>query len=105
MENELRVSYLRNNANTGAGNFQFPGLDQFPNLTIDELNGLQIGPDRIRHPAKSRTTPSSRTTSPRRGRHTFKAGFNMTDMVIAGYFIQRARGDYEYSTLGQICRT
>ena len=25
----------------------------------------------------------------------------MTDMVIAGYFIQRARGDYEYSTLGQ----
>jgi hypothetical protein len=102
MENELRLSYLRNNANIGTGNFKFPGLDAFPNLTIDELNGLQIGPDP--------NTPSGQIENDAQlqdnvtktwGRHTFKAGFNMTDMVIAGYFIQRARGDYEYSTLQQ----
>ena len=44
MENELRVSYSRNNQNIGAGNFKFPGLNVFPNIAIDDLQ-LQIGPD------------------------------------------------------------
>jgi hypothetical protein len=102
MENELRISFLRNNAMTGAGNFQFPGLDQFPNLTIDELDGLQIGPDP--------NTPSGQIENDAQlqdnvtktwGQHTFKAGVNITDIVMSGYFIQRARGDYDYSTLQQ----
>jgi hypothetical protein len=102
MENELRVSYLRNNNNITAGNFSFPGLDQFPNLTIDELDGLQIGPDP--------NTPSGAIENDAQlqdnvtktwGQHTFKAGVNITDIILAGYFIQRARGDYEYSTLQQ----
>ena len=99
MENELRVSYLRNNANVGAGNFQFPGLDQFPNIQIDDLNTLQIGPDP--------NTPSGQIENDAQlqdnitktwGQHTFKAGFNMTDIILSGYFIQRARGDYDYLT-------
>ena len=100
MENEFRVSFLRNNAMTPAGDFQFPGLDQFPNIQIDDLNTLQIGPDP--------NTPSGQIENDSQlqenitktwGKHTFKAGFNMTDIILSGYFIQRARGDYDYLTL------
>ena len=99
MENELRVSYKRYNGNIPAGNYQFPGLAQFPNIAIDELN-LQIGPDP--------NTPSGSIENQAQlqenitkswGRHTIKAGYDAIDLVMAGYFIQRARGDYDYNSL------
>jgi hypothetical protein len=45
MESEFRVSFSRHNAILTAGNFTFPGLNAFPNIAIDELGSLQIGPD------------------------------------------------------------
>jgi len=39
------------------------------------------------------------------GQHTFKAGFNIIDIVMSGYFIQRARGDYDYLTFERYCST
>jgi hypothetical protein len=99
MENELRLSYVRNNANTPAGNFTFPGLDAFPNIALDDLQ-LQIGPDP--------NTPSGNienlsqlqeNLTKTSGRHTFKAGVNVADMIMAGFFVQRARGDYDYASL------
>ena len=33
------------------------------------------------------------------GRHTIKAGFSFQDIIASNSFIQRARGDYDYSTL------
>lgn len=33
------------------------------------------------------------------GRHTLKFGYHFTDVILTNYFIQRVRGDYEYSTL------
>jgi hypothetical protein len=99
MENEFRVSYVRNNANTPAGSFTFPGLDAFPNLSLDDLQ-LQIGPDP--------NTPSGNienlsqlqeNITKTSGRHTFKAGVNIADMIMAGFFVQRARGDYDYASL------
>src|SRR6185436_3411172 len=36
MENELRVSFRRYTSNRGAGAYQFPGLDAFPNLAFDD---------------------------------------------------------------------
>ena len=98
-ENEFRLSYVRNNANTSAGNFTFPGLDAFPNLSLDDLQ-LQIGPDP--------NTPSGNienlaqlqeNITKTSGRHTFKAGVNVADMIMAGFFVQRARGDYDYASL------
>jgi hypothetical protein len=35
------------------------------------------------------------------GRHTIKFGGNFVDVITTNYFIQRVRGDYEYSTLAQ----
>jgi Carboxypeptidase regulatory-like domain/TonB dependent receptor len=99
MENEIRISFSRNNASVGAGNFQFPGLAAFPNLSFDDL-GLQLGPDP--------NTPSGSIENKFQiqenitktwGRHTFKAGYNFLDVILSGFFVQRARGDYDYHNL------
>src|SRR6202040_1118104 len=44
-QNELRLGYNRFDNKTPAGNFSFPGLDSFPNIVLNSLNGLNIGPD------------------------------------------------------------
>jgi hypothetical protein len=100
-ENELRVAFTRNFNSIQAGSFQFPGLTAFPNLSFDDLS-LQLGPDP--------NTPSGQIENDAQlqesltktwGRHTFKAGFQMTDTILSGYFVQRVRGDYDYANLGQ----
>jgi len=98
--NEFRVSYNRKNQQVATGNFPFPGLDQFPNLVIQELDGLQLGPDPngpqgyIQGQLEARDN-FTKTFS----RHTLKAGYDFTDVIASNSFIQRARGDYEYNTL------
>jgi hypothetical protein len=97
--NELRVSYNHKNNNYPVGNFKFPGLDQFPNLTFDDLN-LQVGPDSSTpqgyiQGSLSATDNITKTL----GRHTIKAGYQFIDVIASNSFIQRARGDYEYSTV------
>ena len=101
LENELRVSFSRNNANITAGDFKFPGLDAFPNISIDDL-GLQIGPD-PNTPSGSIENLSTLQDNLTKtfGRHTLKGGYSATDVIMSGYFVQRARGDYDYSTLGE----
>ncbi len=98
MENELRVSYSRNNQNIGAGNFKFPGLDAFPNISIDDLQ-LQIGPD-PNTPSGSIENLSQLQENLTKtwGKHTIKVGFNMSDIILSGFFVQRARGDYDYAS-------
>ena len=44
LQNELRLSFNRNNNQFPGTNLKYPGLDAFPVLTIDELNGLTFGP-------------------------------------------------------------
>ena len=99
LENELRASYSRNNANITAGDFKFPGLDAFPNLSFDDLN-LQVGPD-PNTPTGSIENLSTLQDNLTKtiGRHTLKAGYSAFDVILAGYFVQRARGDYDYATL------
>jgi len=101
MQNELRVSFRRYNANIGSGPFKFPGLDAFPNLTYDDL-GLQLGPDS--------NTPSGEIANnlgvqenltKTFGSHTIKAGYSFSDVILTGTFVQRARGDYDYVNLEQ----
>ena len=101
MENELRASYSRNNANITAGNFKFPGLDEFPNLSFDDLN-LQVGPDPNTPSGSIENLATLQDNFTKTwGKHTFKAGYSATDVILAGYFVQRARGDYDYSSFGE----
>ncbi len=100
MENELRISYSRSNASTPAGNFKFPGLDMFPNLSIDELNGLQIGPDPNAPSGNIENLSQLQENITKTwGRHTFKAGYDAVDVILSGFFVQRIRGDYDYASL------
>ncbi len=100
LQNEFRGSFSRNVNAISASGYTFPGLDAFPNLTIDDLGSLQIGPDP--------NTPTgniqnlfqlSDNVTKVIGRNTIKFGGNFTDVITTNYFIQRVRGDYEYSTL------
>lgn len=101
MENELRVAYRRNNANISAGNFQFPGLNAFPNLTFDDL-GLQIGPDPNTPTGQiSNSSSIQENLTKTWGKHTFKAGYSIEDIILDGTFVQRSRGDYDYASLEQ----
>lgn len=102
LQNEFRGSFSRNFNSIQVGSQTFPGMTVIPNLTIDELNGLQIGPDP--------NTPTGsiqnlfqlqNNTTKVYGRHTIKFGYHFTDVILTNYFIQRVRGDYEYSTLQQ----
>ena len=99
MINEFRVSYSRKNNNYPVGDFKFPGLDQFPNLTFDDLN-LQVGPDS--------STPQGyiQGTSQADGQFHQNVGAPHLQgrIPVSGHyrqqlFVQRARGDYDYSTL------
>jgi hypothetical protein len=99
LENELRLSYKRNNANTTAGNFQFPGLSLFPNLSLDDLS-LQIGPDPNTPTGSIENTAQLQENITKSwGKHTIKAGYAAVDVIMAGFFVQRVRGDYDYASL------
>lgn len=101
MINEFRLSYRRYNGSTGAGDFKFPGLDAFPNLQFDDL-GLQVGPDpNTPTGAISNTSTLQENLTKTWGRHTFKMGYNITDIILDGTFVQRSRGDYDYASFEQ----
>ena len=97
--NELRLGYNRQNQMYGAGNFKFPGLDAFPNLTFDDI-GLQIGPNpqapqggiQNVYQATDNLTWVRRT-------HTLTTGFEFRKHIAPSVYTQRSRGDYEYSSL------
>lgn len=97
--NEFRLGYNRLNQDYPAGNFQFPGLDQFPNLQIQDLR-IQLGPD----PNAPQFTiqnlyqgTDNMTWS--KGAHTLKFGVDYEKSISPQSFTQRARGDYEWTTL------
>jgi carboxypeptidase family protein len=97
--NEFRAGYTRFYNITGTGNFTFPGLDQFPNLTFDELS-LQVGPD-PNGPQFTiiNTYQASDNVNWTKGRHTWQFGVEGRKYISPQNFTQRSRGDYDYSTL------
>src|SRR5882762_3396067 len=111
LSNELRIGFNRTYALTDTGSFAFPGLENtngspnFPNLTFDDLNFLQLGPD----PNGPQFTfqnvyqlGDNLTWS--RGRHTLKFGVEGRKYISPQSFTQRSRGDYEYGSLDRYLR-
>jgi hypothetical protein len=97
--NELRVGYNRYSQYYTVGDFKFPGLDVFPNLSLDDL-GVQIGPDGSAPQFTVQNTYQLvENLSWTRGKHAFKFGFDGRRSISPQHFIQRERGDYDYSTL------
>jgi len=98
--NEFRLAYNRYNDDISVPNFQYPGLDVFPNIQITDLSNLQIGPDPNGPQATIQSTYQIiDNVSWVRGRHSLKFGVDLRQLMAASTFIQRNRGDYDYSTM------
>jgi hypothetical protein len=101
-QNEFRLGYNRFDNHTPAGNFSFPGLDSFPNIVLNSLNGLNIGPDQNAPQFTIiNTYQMSDNVSWTHNTHTVKLGIEGRKYISPQSFTQRARGDYEYTTLQQ----
>jgi hypothetical protein len=102
VQNEFRLGYNRYFNTTPAGNFSFPGLDSFPNVVLNSLNGLNIGPDpNAPQFTIQNTYQASDSITWTHKAHTLKFGIEGRKLISPQSFTQRARGDYEYTTLQQ----
>jgi len=99
LTNEFRVGFNRFDENIPAGNFSYPGLDAFPNITLHDLgNGLNVGPD----PNAPQFTIQNfyqfvDNVSIVKGKHTLKVGAEYRWYISPQGFTQRSRGDYQYN--------
>ncbi len=97
VNNEFRVGFNRYFAPLPVGNQTFPGLSVFPNIVIQELGGVQLGPD-PNAPSGTivNTYQATDNLSWVKGRHTFKFGGEYREYISPQQFTQRVRGDYEW---------
>ena len=98
LNNELRLGFNRNTQFFTVGNQTFPGLDQFPNLQINDMQ-VQIGPDgNAPQFGIQNSYQATDNVSWIHGHHNFKFGVEGRKYISPQGFTQRARGDYEYTT-------
>ena len=98
LTNELRIGFNRFTQSFDSGNFAFPGLDSFPNLQLNDLNQLQIGPDpNAPQSANQNTYQATEAMTWTKGTHTIKFGVEGRKIIAPQTFTQRVRGDYEYN--------
>jgi Carboxypeptidase regulatory-like domain len=102
VNNEFRFGYTRYNDTIAVPTPPYPGLDTFPNIQIDNDLGIQIGPD-PNGPQYTiiNTYELVDNVNWNKGNHNFKFGFDGRRLIAPQQFTQRARGDYDYSTLNQ----
>ena len=100
LTNELRVGYHRYFNQTPSGNFSFPGVDSFPNLTYFDQGGINIGPDGNAPQATIENLYQfTNNVNWVKGNHTFKFGFDGRKAISPQSFTQRVRGDYYWNFL------
>jgi hypothetical protein len=97
--NEFRVGFNRFANTLPAGNFPYPGLDAFPNILLNDLGGVNIGPN----PSAPSFTIQNfygvvDNITWTRGAHSFKFGGEYRQYISPQGFTQRSRGDYEYNS-------
>jgi hypothetical protein len=102
--NETRLAFRRSSYNFQVPNFTFPGLDSFPNITLDDL-GINIGPDpnapQFGIENNYQIIDNMTWT---KGNHSFKWGGDWRKIISPQHFVQRERGDYEYNTTEDFLR-
>lgn len=100
LTNELRLGFNRYDQDTPAGNFKFPGLDAFPNIVINDLGGLQLGPDTFSPQSSSQNTYQlTDNITWTKGAHTLSFGFDGRRAITPTQFVQNQRGNYQYKSL------
>ncbi|HUJ23365.1 MAG TPA: carboxypeptidase regulatory-like domain-containing protein [Bryobacteraceae bacterium] len=100
-QNEFRAAFSRNVSLVPAAPQTFPGMKIFPDIDVDPLN-LQIGGGSTEPSGSVQNLLELQDNVTKvMGRHTIKFGYSFTDVILTNYFIQRVRGEYEYSTLQQ----
>jgi len=104
LTNETRLAYRRYLQTFPVPDVSFPGLDQFPNIDLDDL-GLSIGPDSN---APQFTIENSYQVVDQatytHGNHAIKFGVDWRTLISPQSFVQRQRGDYEYPNLDLFLR-
>jgi hypothetical protein len=99
LTNEFRLGYNRFSQVIPGGNFKWPGLDQFPNINIFDLNA-QLGPDgNAPQGGIQNQYQLTENMSWTKGKHSLKFGFDGWKQISPQSFTQRSRGDYEWSNL------
>ena len=97
---ETRLGYTRTNDSIPAGDFEFPGLDSFPNITIEQDLDLQIGPYPVAPQSGIQNTYQVVSNATfHGGRNTLRFGIDARRNISTELFVQRQRGDYNYSNL------
>ncbi len=106
LTNETRVAYRRYLNNTPAPDIKFPltGFDSFPNLGLKDL-GIDIGPD-PNSPQDNieNNYQLSNNLSYLAGNHSLKFGGDIRKSISPQTFVQRSRGDYQYSATDRFLR-
>ncbi len=99
LSNETRIAYRRTETTFPVPSFGFPGLDVFPNVDLRDI-GLNIGPNG--------NAPQFNIENNYQvvdnvtylwGNHSLKFGADFRKIISPQSFVQRSRGDYQYSTL------
>ncbi|HZQ20183.1 MAG TPA: carboxypeptidase regulatory-like domain-containing protein [Terriglobales bacterium] len=101
--NEFRVGFNRFAQNFVVGKQTFlPTLDAFPNITINDLGDLNVGPDpNAPQYAIQNTYQAVDNVTWVKGANTLTFGAEYRKYISPQKFIQRSRGDYVYSSLDQ----
>jgi hypothetical protein len=99
--NELRLGFNRYSNNYPVPNISFPGLDQFPSINVYEGTfGSYFGPDgNAPQYGIQNTYQINDGVNWVKGKHTFHFGFDGFSWISPQSFVQRSRGDYEWSFL------
>jgi hypothetical protein len=101
VSNEFRVGYTRFFSQTPVPPINFPGLSVFPNLYFYDLGkSPYLGPD-ANAPQATITNlyQAIEALTWVKGKHTLNFGGEGRKSISPQVFVQRLRGDYEYSTL------
>ena len=100
VSNEFRLGFNRFAQIFAIPNISFPGLAMFPNLTFDDLNSVNIGPNpNAPQSTVQNTYQAVDNITWVKGKHNLKFGAEFRDVISPQQFTQRVRGDYDYSSL------
>jgi len=98
--NNFRTSYSR----TLGPNLVAPsGFENFPNVIIDDLDQVLIGPEQNAPQTYTQNVYQwADTVNYIRGPHTFKVGVEVKKYIAPTNGVPRFRGEWDYSTLSQL---